>query len=295
MIDPVEFGKAMGAIVREAVAPLLRRIEELEKRQPERGEQGPQGERGLDGERGPQGEKGDPGDRGEKGERGEPGQDAPEVDIEAVVACVMKAILGGDGLKTLVDLQVAEAVAGYFAENPVQNGRDGAAGAPGPQGERGEKGEAGQDGVGVADALIDRDGALVLTMSDGRAKSLGVVVGRDGAAGADGRDGLSMADVVREYDSERHEVVERWTVAGEAKELRYPAGGIRPGGFYREGMKCRALQAVTHDGALWIAKRDTTAKPCLENADDWQLAARKGRDGRDGKDGRPPPGPVALG
>jgi hypothetical protein len=295
MIDPVEFGKAMGAIVREAVAPLLRRIEELEKRQPERGEQGPQGERGLDGERGPQGEKGDPGDRGEKGERGEPGQDAPEVDVEAVVASVMKAMLGGDGLKTLVDLQVSEAVAGYFAENPIQHGRDGAAGAPGPQGERGEKGEAGQDGVGVADALIDRDGALVLTMSDGRAKSLGVVVGRDGAAGANGRDGLSMADVVREYDSERHEVVERWTAAGEAKELRYPAGGIRPGGFYREGMKCHALQAVTHDGALWIAKRDTTAKPCLENADDWQLAARKGRDGRDGKDGKPPPGPVALG
>ena len=31
MIDPVEFGKAMGAIVREATAPLLLRIEQLEK------------------------------------------------------------------------------------------------------------------------------------------------------------------------------------------------------------------------------------------------------------------------
>lgn len=31
MIDPVEFGKAMGAIVREATAPLLFRIEKLEK------------------------------------------------------------------------------------------------------------------------------------------------------------------------------------------------------------------------------------------------------------------------
>lgn len=293
MIDPVEFGKAMGAIVREAVAPLQRRIEELEQRQPEHGEQGPQGERGLDGAPGLQGEKGDPGDRGEKGEpgeRGAPGQDAPEVDVETVIASVMKAILGGDSLKALVDLQVA----GYFAENPVQHGRDGAAGASGPQGERGEKGDPGQDGAGVADALIDRDGALVLTMSDGRAKALGVVVGRDGAAGADGRDGLSMADVAREYDSEQHEIIERWTVAGEAKELRYPAGGIRPGGFYREGMKCHALQAITHDGALWIAKRDTTAKPCLENAEDWQLAARKGRDGRDGKDGKLPSGPVAL-
>ncbi|ERW65305.1 hypothetical protein [Pseudomonas aeruginosa] len=31
MIDPVEFGKAMGAIVREATAPLIARIEQLEK------------------------------------------------------------------------------------------------------------------------------------------------------------------------------------------------------------------------------------------------------------------------
>ncbi|HFO1196970.1 TPA: hypothetical protein ACHIU8_004051 [Pseudomonas aeruginosa] len=31
MIDPVEFGKAMGAIVREATAPLIDRIEQLEK------------------------------------------------------------------------------------------------------------------------------------------------------------------------------------------------------------------------------------------------------------------------
>ncbi len=37
-----------------------------------------------------------------------------------------------------------------------------------------------QDGVGLADALIDRDHVLVLTMTDGRAKSLGRVVGRDG-------------------------------------------------------------------------------------------------------------------
>lgn len=36
MIDPVEFGKAMGAIVREATAPLLIRIEQLEKELAER-------------------------------------------------------------------------------------------------------------------------------------------------------------------------------------------------------------------------------------------------------------------
>ena len=225
---------------------------------------------------------------------GPPGQDAEPV----LVADVVKELVATEALAPLIDLMVAEAVAKHFEANPVRDGRDGERGPQGEAGAAGEKGADGKDGVGLADALIDRDGALVLTMTDGRAKALGVVVGRDGAAGADGRDGLSMVDVTRTYDAEAHEVVERWTVEGKAKELRYPAGGIRPttenNGYYREGMKCHALQAITHDGALWIAKRDTAARPCLENGDDWQLAARKGRDGRDGKDGKPPPGPVSL-
>lgn len=32
MLDPTEFGKAMAAIVKDATAPLLKRIEELEAR-----------------------------------------------------------------------------------------------------------------------------------------------------------------------------------------------------------------------------------------------------------------------
>ena len=40
MLDPVEFGKAMGSIVSSAIAPLQKRIEELEARQPERGDRG---------------------------------------------------------------------------------------------------------------------------------------------------------------------------------------------------------------------------------------------------------------
>jgi hypothetical protein len=302
MIDPTEFGKAMGAIVRAAVEPLERRIEELETREPQKGEPGKDGADGaspsaedlaalvaeqvraaVDALPKPQ--------DGRDGKDGQDGKDASEVDVAAVEDAVVSKLLGSERVDTLVDLAATKAVGDYFEANPVQHGRDGKDGEPGAS----VKGEPGKDGIGLADALIDRDGALVLTMTDGRAKALGVVVGSDGAAGKDGRDGLSMADVAREYDAEAHEIVERWTVAGEAKELRYPAGGIRPGGFYREGMKCHALQAITHDGALWIAKRDTTAKPCLENADDWQLAARKGRDGRDGKDGKPPPGPISLG
>lgn len=263
-----ELGGVVKAHVASAFAPLAARIKALEDRAPERGE------------------------------KGDPGRDAEPVDVESLSDDVVAKLLASDRVQTLIDLAVADGIAKYFEANPVQHGRDGKDGAPGPQGAPGEKGapgDPGKDGTGMADALIDRDGSLVLTMTDGRAKSLGRVVGQDGAPGAHGRDGLSMTDVTRAYDAESHEVVERWKVDGEAKELRYPAGGIRPGGFWREGMKCVALQAITHDGALWIAKRDTAAKPCTENSDDWQLAARKGRDGRDGKDGKPPPGPVKLG
>lgn len=206
----------------------------------------------------------------------------------------MRELIATDDLVPVLELHVAQAVETYLAEHPPKDGADGRDGKDGERGNDGKKGEPGKDGAGIADLLIDRDGNLIATMTDGRVKSLGIVIGKDGADGRNGMDGLSMADVTRAYDPDAHEVVERWTVGGEQKELRYPAGGIRPGGFWREGMKCHAAQAITHDGALWIAKRDNSAKPCLENADDWQLAARKGRDGRDGKDSKPPPGPVKL-
>lgn len=60
----------------------------------------------------------------------------------------------------------------------------------GERGERGEPGESikGETGVGLAGALIDRSGVLVLTLSDGTTRDLGVVVGKDGRDGKDGAD-----------------------------------------------------------------------------------------------------------
>ena len=258
MIDPVEFGKTMASIVNDATAPLLRRIEELESRQPE------------------------------KGEKGDPGQDAPPVEID--VAEIVKALLGAGEIKHLVELEVE----GYLAENPPKPGADGAAGRdgePGPKGDAGEKGADGRDGVGLAGAMIDRDGALVVTLTNGEAKSLGPVVGTDGKDGRDGQDGAGLVNLVRTYDAETHEIVERW---GE-KELRYAAGGIRPGGYWREGTKSVAGQVWNHAGVAWIAKRDTSTKPMRESPD-WEIFANKGRDGQDGRDGRDlaPPAPVSL-
>ena len=184
MLDPVEFGNAMAAIVKDAVSPLVRRIEELEARKPEKGVQGDAGEPGADG----------------------------------------------------------------------------------------------KDGAGVADLLIGRDGNLVATMTDGRTKSLGLVVGKDGAAGRDGKDGADFTHVEIEYDGERTIIVR-----GKDGEIRKNVPVPLDRGYWREGMESKQADIVTHDGNAWIALRDTKAKPDHSNKEDWRLFARRGRDGRDAK------------
>ena len=255
MLDPVEFGKAMASIVKDAVAPLAaenaalrERVEQLEARQPE---------------------------KGEKGDPGEPGKDAPPVEID--VADVVKQLLAEDAIKQIVGLEVES----FLTENPPAPGKDG---ERGEKGETGEKGADGKDGAGIADLLIDRDGNLTATFTDGRMKSLGVVVGKDGPAGKDGAD---FSDCQIEYDGER-----TITIKGNGGEIikRLPIPMDK--GYWNHGAHEKG-DIVTHDGIAWIALRDTKAKPATDAKEDWRIFARKGRDGRDGKDGKAP-GPVRL-
>src|SRR5690606_2084471 len=96
--DPVEFGREMGALIREAVEPLKSEIAELRSRQPE------------------------------KGEKGDPGQDAPPVELD--VSEVVKELLAADGVRRIVGLEVEA----YMAENPPAAGKDGDKGDPGEPG-----------------------------------------------------------------------------------------------------------------------------------------------------------------
>lgn len=66
-----------------------------------------------------------------------------------------------------------------------QNGKDGAPG---------KDGRDGKDGIGLAGAMVDRKGELFITTSNGEAKGLGPVVGRDGIDGKDGAPGLDGKD-----------------------------------------------------------------------------------------------------
>lgn len=234
---------------------------------------------------------------GRQPQNGADGKDADPIDMQDVV----RELALAPEIKTLVDLLVAEGIAEYFKANPVQHGKDGkpgedgkdgkpgADGKDGEPGEKGEKGDPGSDGVGIAGAMIDRDGVLIVTTSKGEAIRLGVVNGRDGI------DGKSFDSFDMEYLPETHEIAIKAAVGERTKELRYPAGGISAGGYWSDGVKAKAGQAWTNDGSLWIAKRDTSSEP-KHGADDWFMAARQGRQGDPGRPGKDyvPPQPVKL-
>lgn len=239
MIDAAQFGAELAGIVKAATAPLLARIEELEKRLGAL----PEPIAGRD------------------------GADGQSVTVDDVMPVLQKR------------------VDDFLSQIPIpKDGTDGADGKDGLPGERGEKGEPGRDGVGLAGAMIDREGGLVVTLTNGEVRSLGRVVGLDGrdgesgAKGADGRDGvdgLGFDDLRVEIEDHRPVMV--WEASG--KSLRIPVPGILDRGVWRDGLH-KAGDGVTFGGSFWIAQRETTQKP--GDGDDWRLAVKKGRDGKDG-------------
>jgi hypothetical protein len=184
-----------------------------------------------------------------KGDPGEPGKDADEAAITAAIL---------------------EKVMAKVAEIPVPK--------------NGEPGEPGKDGVGLAGALIDRDGQLVVTLTDGTAKQLGPVVGKDGdpgEAGKNGVDALGFDDLDIEFDGERtfKFVMARGDVRKEFGPYSVPAMIWR--GLYVDGKEYKQGDTVTWAGCLWVCQKDSSDKPD-NGSGDWKMAVRKGRDGKDG-------------
>lgn len=191
-----------------------------------------------------------------------------------VAAEAAKRLIAGDGIKSLIDLQVAE----YMAENPP------------PQGEKGDPGEAGKDGrngLDVKDLFRAEGGRLVAVMSDGTAKDLGQFVG------ADGKDGLGFEDMEVVHDGEGM-VIFKFGRPGLVKEfpIHFPVPTFK--GYWKPGHKALPGHVFTHKGNAWIARVETDEQPTRENKEAWQILAAKGNDGRDGRDLTPRPDSVKL-
>lgn len=138
----------------------------------------------------------------------------------------------------------------------------------------------GADGIGLADALIDKEGHLVVTMTDGRTKALGPVVGKDGERGKDGET-FTLDDFDIEQTDER--TLEFKFLRGDTMhtfELEFPVPIFREA--FKEGREYRKGDMVVWGGSLWAATKDTSAKPDGPDSG-WMIAARKGRDGKSAK------------
>ncbi|AEI71097.1 hypothetical protein [EBPR siphovirus 3] len=156
-----------------------------------------------------------------------------------------------------------------------------------------------KDGAGLADAVIDRDHNLILTMTDGRTKNMGRVVGKDAEQDAmlavlredfakaiaeipkpkDGEDGLGFDDMSVDHDGERT-IILRWSRGEVTKEARIVMPVVLDRGVYSEGKSYERGDGVTWGGSFWIAQDDTNEKPG-EGKTAWRLSIKKPRDGKD--------------
>lgn len=213
--DPEMFGQAMGEQIQKTVAPLLARIEALEKQ--------------LDDMPTP--------------------QDGNSFTLDDAQPVIDKAV---NSIIDEVEKNLNDAVEAAVANIPVP--------------------KDGQDGKSMVDFLINREGELIGTYSDGEHKNFGRVIGQDG------KDGLSLESFEMEYDDEAKELVFKAGVGQRTKEARFPARLMEAQGYWREGNKAQAGDGWTHEGSFWIAKRNTSTAPSTKS-DDWMLAVRRGRDG----------------
>jgi len=161
------------------------------------------------------------------------------------------------------------------------------------QPENGDPGPAGKDGIGLAGALIDKDGILHLTLTDGTITKLGCVVGKDGDPGKDGKDGVGFEHLDVVQDGERGMIL-RFTCEDEVKEFPIRLYGFIDRGVFKTSEKYTIGDAVSWGGSLWIAIRDTTNEKPDRTPDAWRLAVKHGRDGKDGKLIVPESGPVKI-
>lgn len=258
-------------------------------------------------EPGPAGAAGPPGPPGPEGPIG---KDAPPLDIDAVVLDRLAYLEG------IADLAIPGPPGPAGEAGPA--GKDGAPGAAGPPGPPGPELDLdavgrnvadridaplkayldelveqlpepldGRDGVGLAGAVIDREGKLLVTLSNGNVHEVGQVVGKDGApgtAGKDGRDGFSLDDLNVEWIDER--TMRLSLKAGDVvktAEKTFPV--VLDRGAFDSGVTYRSGDSVSYGGSIWIARKDEPAGAPREGAD-WRVAVRKGRDGKDGKDGK---------
>jgi hypothetical protein len=256
-------GREIADIIKGHVAPWQERIGQLEKRIIELEARKPE--------------------KGEPGESGRDGIDGKSIDADVMVATLVP----------LLERKIENVFAAY--PKPI-DGKDGKDADPNQVAAHVIKSinqlpwpKDGKDGVGLAGAVIDRDGHLIITKTDGGTHNLGIVVGRDGAQGiagkdgAPGRDGFGFDDMEAMDDGLRFG--HRFRRGDQIKEFWWNKATLADFDHevFREGNVYPRGAVVSSDGSLFICKEETKQRPGIGKA--WRLAVKRGKDGKDGRDG----------
>lgn len=165
-------------------------------------------------------------------------------------------------LRACLDAEIAELKTIIAVLSPTREAKDG---------------EPGKDGVGVAGAMIDRAGNLVLSLSNGDTKKLGKIVGEDGAPGKAGADGLGFDDLDVVHDGARGFTF-RFARGDKVKEFPFILPVVLDKGVYKAGDDYEPGDGVSYGGSFWIAQEKTQEKP--DSGQGWRLAVKRGRDGK---------------
>jgi hypothetical protein len=271
-----------------------------------------------------------------------PAKDGKDCDMQAVEAKLSDAIYKAEGrlsdaiasipvpkdgksitaadIEPLIDNAVQKAVdaiprpADGKDGAPGERGEKGEAGQKGEKGdpgERGERGEKGGDGIGLAGALQNKDGDLIVTLSSGELVNVGRVMGWDGAdcdmesirqridrmfaelpKPKDGIDGLGFDDLDITYDGEKTFTF-KLSRGERIKEFAFVMPVVVDKGVFKEGQAYLPGDGVTWGGSFWICQTETKEKP--DSGKDWRLSVKRGKDGKDADPRNPTkPGPVKL-
>lgn len=262
MIDPVELGKQMAAIVREATSPLLKRIAELEKALSD-----------------------------------SPAPAAPEIDVGAIAKAAAELIPAPKDGKSVTADDVrpilAEMVESAAKALPVpKDGKDGTDGKDADMAElklhlaelvKHVNLPAPPSVDEVAAVFERRFSDLTLSWERQARDTFEKAVDRMPAP-KDGRDALPLESFdLRLEDDERTVTVKMQ--AGETvleKSIKLATvldrGQFKPDGKYEKG------DGVSHGSCFWIAQKDDPEGVPGMGKSDWRLAVKKGRDGKDLRD-----------
>lgn len=131
-----------------------------------------------------------------------------------------------------------------------------------------------KDGVGLADAFQDKEGNLVVTMTNGAAKTIGKI------QGSKGEDGFGFDDLSVAIDEDERTVLLSFKKEGRpTKTFRLNIPSMIYRGIYQQGCTYQRGDTTTFGGSLWHAEKSgQLGKP--GDSSDWKLAVKRGRDGK---------------